>query len=109
MPLDVACGIWGRSGPEGGSTVELGGDCPGVWQAVRGPKRGAVGWPRNPGGEGHPAGRPLAGPQAWAMLAFSMPCPVLLPLWLPKLLTPLLGGSPRVQAWRGCSIGVQGQ
>ena len=66
MPLDVARGIRGRSGPEGQLRGRVrGGLSRGVWKAVHGPRRGAVGWLRNPGGEGHPAGRPLAGPRAW--------------------------------------------
>ena len=43
-------------------------------------------------------------PRPGATLAFSMLCPVLLPLWLPKPLTPLLGGSPRVQAWPAAGV-----
>lgn len=75
-PVGSGAGV----GQKGSSTVELGGDCPGASGrlSVVAPRR-AVGWPRNPGGEGHPAGRPLkAGPQAWghAGLLHAMPSAV---------------------------------
>lgn len=61
LPLDVACGTLSRHGPEGRFHG-------GVQRQHPRRARQAVCGPGSPGGEGgarHPAGRPLASPQAW--------------------------------------------
>lgn len=99
-PVGSGAGV----GQKGSSVVELGGDCPGVSGRLS-VAPGEELWV-GPGTLGEKATLlavhwPVPGPGA--TLAF-MPCLVLLPLWLPKLLAPLLGGSPRVQAWPAVGV-----
>ena len=100
-PMGSRAGV----GQNGSSTVELGGDCPGVSGRLSVAPREEL-WV-GPGSLGEKAillavHWPVPRPEA--TLAFSMSCPVLLPLWLPKPLTPLLGGSPKVQAWSAAGV-----
>lgn len=100
-PVGSGAGV----GQKGSSTVELGGDCPGVSGRLSVAPREEL-WV-GPGTLGEKATLLAIHwlvPRPGATLAFSMPCPVLLPLWLPKLLTPLLGGGPRVQAWPAAGV-----